>query len=62
MAEWIHDVTIQPDTMNGERGWWSASVSGGDYDGAGRSIEEALLDLIDNLLEALAEAESKLGS
>lgn len=45
-----HEITIAPSAVNGERGWWTASV-GKDgevsYDGQGRSIEEALCDLID---------------
>jgi hypothetical protein len=53
-----HDIGICPDTKtNGERGWWTASVArkgeSVSYDGTGRTIEEALVDLIDNMADDL---------
>lgn len=58
MADWTHDISISPDTMNGERGWWSVAIDG-DYDGFGRSVEEALCDLAGNLKDALDPYEGK---
>lgn len=54
MANYRHEILIAPDTNNGERGYWTASVGQNgsvSYDGSGRSIEEALCDLIDNLAD-----------
>jgi YD repeat-containing protein len=57
--EYKASVTIAPDTLGGERGWWTASVSrhghenAPDYDGQGRTVEEALCDLVDVLYVAL---------
>lgn len=54
MTEYKHEILICPDTKNGERGYWTASVGAGgrvSYDGTGRTIEEALCDLIDTLAD-----------
>ncbi len=52
MNEFRHKISIGPDTMDGQRGWWYAEVDG-EYDGQGRTIEEALCDLVDSLKHAL---------
>lgn len=53
-----HDISVCPDTKStGERGYWTASVGrkghGVSYDGSGRTIEEALVDLIDAMADEL---------
>lgn len=59
-GQWKHEIIISPDSHDDgrgvhERGMWYAGVGkrgeGVSYDGSGRTIEEALCDLIDVLAE-----------
>lgn len=57
---WTHEITLAPATRDGYRGWWSVSVDG-DYEGQGRTVDEALCDLIDTLKTELDPYDGKSG-
>jgi hypothetical protein len=45
---WTHAITLAPATRDGYRGWWRVSVDA-EQQGLGRTVDEALCDLIDTL-------------